>query len=1038
MHTPLTVIVLMATLLALTVPGVSAEAVVLKRALSTDSFAGENLLPNAGFEQAGPDGVVGWTPWETGYEVDDAEKRGGQRSVRCTSDDPDIEYGIGYTVQLNQQVPAPIAATCWSKAENVSGSPESNYSLYLDLEFMDGTPLWGQTAHFDCGTHDWQKRTVTVVPPKPIRSVIVHGIFRRKTGAVWFDDFSLFSLDLPEGATTFDGVPVVREPAPAARAAGTLDLATADGLKLKLDAATGAVVGDDAGLAGFFWRDAAAESDFRQPRAAPQRDGETIILRAQDDELNLALEARLTPHEDHIAIEGTVRDLTGEDRAVSVYFALPVDAIGWEWYDDVRAHRTVESDAAYNNYVRVNAGPSGHASKYPLACVAGDEDSYALAVPLDQPRIVGLAYDAGSRELYAGFHLGLSAETANFPSQASFSLALYRSDPAWGFRAALKRYYELFPHCFTKRNEKEGIWMPFTDVSTVDGWADFGFQFHEGNNNVAFDDQAGIYSFVYVEPASHWLRMPQEMPRTLEAAMALLQEQADAGNQQALATLTSGVHDPAGQLRAAIRDTPWCDGALLTLNPQPALFEDDPDAITQWRHESDKLWRAFRQETQGVVGWRGFGQGYEVAADGGRKGSQAVKCSAAKPGGRHGAIQTVTLKQNALGALIARAWSKAENVTGEPDNGYCIYVDLTYADGTPLWGQTASFECGTHDWQQAQVRIEPEKPVRSAQVYFLFRGDHTGTVLFDDAFFGEEGSETNLLDNPGFEPVQAEPAVLDGIYIDSLEMAASTQNFRREHWRYANLPLTFATRSAQVCQLGIFNTVEFARELSTKLHERGEMLMANSTPHRFPWAAAWCDVMGTETNWSRREAYEPNSDTTFNYRRAMCYQRPYLLLLNTVYDDFAPEWVELYMKRSVAYGIFPSMFSHNAATDKYWERPNLYNRDRPLFEKYIPMCANLNKAGWEPVTHARSDNDAVYVERFGPGEDGAIYLTVFNDSHEARTARITVDAANLGVQAPLAATELVRGQPIELAQHGQEAQVQVALEPEDLIVLLLK
>jgi len=322
--------------------------------------------------------------------------------------------------------------------------------------------------------------------------------------------------------------------------------------------------------------------------------------------------------------------------------------------------------------------------------------------------------------------------------------------------------------------------------------------------------------------------------------------------------------------------------------------------------------------------------------------------------------------------------------------------------------------------------------------YVLFRHDHTGTVYFDDLFLGEEGSDTNLLQNPGFEPVKVEPAVLDGIYIDSLEMAASTQNFRREHWRYAQYPLTFATNSARPCQLGIFNTVEFARELSLALHERGEMLMANSTPHRFPWAAAWCDVMGTETNWSRQEDYEPNSDATFNYRRAMCYQRPYLLLLNTVYDDFAPEWVELYMKRSVAYGIFPSMFSHNAATDKYWERPLLYNRDRPLFEKYIPMCAKLNKAGWEPVTHARSSAESIYVERFGPGEDGALYLTVFNDSHEAQTARITIDGARLGVGAPRVVEELVRGKPIEFRLGLEAASAELTLEPEDLIVLRLR
>jgi hypothetical protein len=90
---------------------------------------------------------------------------------------------------------------------------------------------------------------------------------------------------------------------------------------------------------------------------------------------------------------------------------------------------------------------------------------------------------------------------------------LYRPDPKWGFRSALERYYRFFAQCFTKRNQKEGIWMPFTDIATVRGFQDFGFQFKEGGNNVPFDHEHGIYSFVYVEPMSLWLAMPKSVER---------------------------------------------------------------------------------------------------------------------------------------------------------------------------------------------------------------------------------------------------------------------------------------------------------------------------------------------------------------------------------------------------------------------------------------------------------------------------------------------------------------------------------------------
>ena len=54
-------------------------------------------------------------------------------------------------------------------------------------------------------------------------------------------------------------------------------------------------------------------------------------------------------------------------------------------------------------------------------------------------------------------------------------------------------------------------------------------------------------------------------------------------------------------------------------------------------------------------------------------------------------------------------------MTGSPDIDYSLYLDLVYADGTPLWGQTAPFATGTHDWQRRQVVVFPEKPVQVAR-----------------------------------------------------------------------------------------------------------------------------------------------------------------------------------------------------------------------------------------------------------------------------------------------------------------------------------
>jgi len=100
-----------------------------------------------------------------------------------------------------------------------------------------------------------------------------------------------------------------------------------------------------------------------------------------------------------------------------------------------------------------------------------------------------------------------------------------------------------------------------------------------------------------------------------------------------------------------------------------------------------------------------------------------------------GAIQTVVLNQGKPAKLAIEGWSKAENVGDGSDSSYSLYVDLTHQDGTPVWGQTAQFKTGTHDWQFSRKSIESDKPFKSAGVHLLFRY-HPGTVWFRDVKFG--------------------------------------------------------------------------------------------------------------------------------------------------------------------------------------------------------------------------------------------------------------------------------------------------------------
>ncbi len=187
--------------------------------------------------------------------------------------------------------------------------------------------------------------------------------------------------------------------------------------------------------------------------------------------------------------------------------------------------------------------------------------------------------------------------------------------------------------------------------------------------------------------------------------------------------------------------------------------------------------------------------------------------------------------------------------------------------------------------------------------------------------------------------------------------------------------------------------------------------------------------MGTETDWHREGVWTPMSDGELLYRRALSKGKPFCFLMNTRFEDFSPELVEKYMKRSLAYGMFPGFFSHNAAEGAYFTRPQLFDRDRPLFKRYVPLCKRLAEAGWEPITMAHSSRIEVHVERFGTSL-GPRYLTVFNDSRQRQTAAVHLDQR----WPERSSRELLSGRML----RWQDGETAITLDPEDVAVIAME
>jgi hypothetical protein len=808
----------------------SAEQPILKIIKSHNSES--NLLNNPSFDEIAKQGV--WKKYESGFSFAAGEGRNGTTAILMSNARSDGRSGASQTLNLNQRAPLPIIVSGWSKAENVSGGADANYSLYVDVIYDDGSPLWGQTANFHCGTHDWERKEIIITPEKPIKTLTLYCLFRNHSGKVWFDDVSVSEIRTDAGSFLWQASPIT------SNSFQTQDkeeriFSTRDNLKLIIRNSNVSLLLNNKDLLsgsqnqkyesrpfGFLARDVAANSDVY------------LINGGESPALHLKLDYKILEKNDHIEVSGKITSLELRDRAITLAFALPVDATQWNWWDDIRRKRIINTGSEYFNIVSTHCGSTGAMSLYPIAAINNEQFGLAIGIDMLKPAIYRIVYHPGLKQFLIAYDFGLSPDTLNFPNSAEFRFVIYKFEPQWGFRAALQKYMQIFPEYFEVRSKEQGIWMPFTDVSKVEGWQDFGFKYHEGDNNVAFDDANRILSFRYTEPMTWWMPMDKDAPRTLESALQIRDKLLSSNNQgqkvAAQVTLTAAMYDEYGKPSLIFRNEPWCNGAVWSLNPNPYLAEKPNFADWHWSDE-----------------------------------------------------------------ILEKLYGK-------------------------------------------------------------------------NAF-----------------------AILDGEYLDSLEgYVTSDLNYRRDHFKHTTVPLVFDSDSKKTALYKGFAVFEITKWVSEKMRKMNKLTFANGVPYRFSFLCALLDVMGTETDWNPSGRWNPPPDSRLCLWRSMAGAKPYLLLMNTRYDEFSTDLVQKYFDRCAFYGFYPSMFSHNAAENPYWQNPKWYNRDRELFKKYVPIIKRVAESGWQPVTGAVTDNQDILLERFGNSATGRFYITAFNPSASIQMGKIFI------------------------------------------------
>ncbi|MFC1734669.1 hypothetical protein ACFL1X_01035, partial [Candidatus Hydrogenedentota bacterium] len=618
-----------------------------------------------------------------------------------------------------------------------------------------------------------------------------------------------------------------------------------------------------------------------------------------------------------------VEDLTGEERALRLRYQLPVAAEGWTWWDDPATSRKIEPGKRYIRYDREDPGryPT---CWYPLGTISQPDGDHSLtfAVSMNPPVLSRVGYDGS---FFIELDFGVSPETKKFPGKVHLEFVLYTSDPEWGLRSALKKYYDIYPAEFVKRVNREGLWLARAPINTLKNPEDFGVTFHQHSsvkiNTLPYDNDAGIYTFMYDMPTAVRMNIPPQETKPTEADF--------------LKFLNDAAADP-----------------------------DHPKHVTA--------------------------------------------------------------------LMIKLAGSR------RPDGTYYMHM----------------FGGGWRGWKaNFQANLDPDliSYPETGQNRLEFWWSHAGPKLMSL----REGRH-------------------DGVYIDSAEFIVDSIDYNKEHFKHADHPLIGDPNNGRVGVLTAVAMYEYLKETSELMHSNGKLFMANYVPWRHGFFMPVFDVIGTEvwldTNewqylaakrlkedgreklsefgysdkalkelkdvdistpyWKKHDEHAKSKvrawrrEDLMYYRRMLCYQKPYNLLLKVMNEKdayiFGRDTFREYMDWALFYGIYAA-----------GSEGVLREQDKfvDFYRRCMPVCRAVGTAGWEPITNARTDNPDIRVERFGYAVQGTLHFTLRNFGLEPAKCRLTIDEKALRIPENVEVRNAFTGESMQMVREDGRISVEVELEP---------
>jgi hypothetical protein len=746
---------------------------------------------------------------------------------------------------------------------------------------------------------------------------------------------------------------------------------------------------------------------------------------------SLRIESEITAEERGLRVQFHIEDLTEPmtDRPMRVLWTLPIESGGATWWDDIAVSREIVAGPPLSHTFSLMGHPI---SLYPLSAVTGDDWGISLAVPMDEPTAQRFecAEDAGVRSLW---EIGLSPLTANLGAgQASASLHIFAHDPEWGFRSAVERYQALFPEDFEKRTRREGAWEYPIPPNEIADPQDFGFAFFETWSVDAAErascEAHDIGIFYYSEPwlAWHtWGEVPEkpsyeERVSLMEAWAASLgsvvtwHPDGGTGNSAHL-ILGDGLTTGVGM--ATESRFPVTGGETISIQWQARTASTETTQILCVR-VFDSEGTDITQTMPGGGGWFWSSASQALVV---------VGLTTSVPDTWEAFNRTLTLPPEATEMRLSlRHWTGGDHLlhiddlqvmaTAPPQT--LLSLDFESENGPWTAARNADWDFAGPTWLRVPRQQSAQAILACSPV------DSEGNLLIDSHAYLWHAWQHNIwsqawphnsdpdLPSPNTFEIMREHWVLpeldqnDGIYIDSVTAhvpVGGWENHRPEHLVWADSPLTFSLVNGASVQLAPQPQSEFLAPIAAELRSQGKWMMLNLFHEAMRFQSRHADIMGSEVT----ELVE--SDTRSRVRRTLAGQRIVSNLLQWNWGgEFAThEQIEEFILGQLFWGFYPAISAAGGGTEevpiyRYFGDPALYERDRDLFQRYVPIVRELSTAGWEVITGARVTAPGE-IERFGDLSRGPVLFTVRG---AAFGGQVTVNLAECGLQAHMSSPEV--------------------------------